>query len=296
MLLYLIAAAVAAALPQAPVATPPAAANQADQRFTVVVEGEGPDVILIPGLASSRKVWAGISGRLAKAHRVHLIQVAGFAGLPAGPNASGAVAAPLADAIASYVRANNLKAPAIIGHSLGGEVALIIGARHPGTAGRLMVVDALPFYSLIIDPTATVEKVAPRAAALRDAMLAASADQSAAMGAASIARLVKTEAARGPVIEDGRTSDRTTVANAVYEVMTTDLRPELTRIKAPTTIVYAYDAVYGVPPAAIDSLFGNAYKGLAGVQLDRIDGSFHFVMLDQPALFDAAVDRFLKGS
>ena len=32
---------------------------------------------------------------------------------------------------------------------------------------------------------------------------------------------------------------------------------------------------------------------LYGVKLERVDGSFHFIMHDQPAAFQAAVDRFL---
>jgi pimeloyl-ACP methyl ester carboxylesterase len=55
-------------------------------------------------------------------------------------------------AVADYSRRERLKMPTIIGHSLGGEVALMLGARYPDQVGRLLIVDALPFYSLLIDP------------------------------------------------------------------------------------------------------------------------------------------------
>lgn len=261
--------------------------------ISVVVVGSGPDVILIPGLASSRDVWAGLVGTLKATHRLHLVQLAGFAGAPPVAGASSRVAAPAAEAIAAYIRRARLKAPAVIGHSLGGEAALMLGARHPDQVGRLLIVDALPFYSLLFDPAATVAGVTPRATGFRDGMLAASPEQFAASQTAAIAGLVKTEAARPKLIAEGGASDRATVANATYELMTTDLRPELKAITAPVEVVYAYDPVYGVPAATIDATFRAAYAATPIVSFTRIEGSFHFAMIDQPEAFTRAVVAFI---
>ncbi|MFJ7004936.1 alpha/beta fold hydrolase [Pseudomonas putida] len=265
----------------------------AGERISVTVEGTGPDVILIPGLASSREVWAGLASTLRQQHRLHLVQVAGFAGLPAVPAVDGRVAAPVAEAVAGYIRSQRLEAPAVIGHSLGGEVALMLGARHPEQVGRLMVVDALPFYTLLIDPTATAETAAPQAAAFRDGMLLAPAAQAEAMQRTAIDRLAKTTAARPALVEAALRSDRRAVADATYELMTTDLRPELGSIQSPVQVVYAYDPLYGIPAASVDATFENAYAGARNISFKRIDGSFHFVMLDQPQAFAEAVVGFL---
>lgn len=275
-------------------ATHAVAAEPAAPRFTVTVQGSGPDVILIPGLASSTAVWDATAARLRTRHRVHLVQVAGFAGAPVAGNAEGPIVEPLVEALAAYIRDNRLRAPAVIGHSLGGETALMLAARHPEAVGRVMAVDSLPFYSLLFNPTATVEAVRPQADAMRDALLAQTDAQAAAAAEGSIARLVRTEAARAAPIAWGRASDRSVVARAVHELITTDLRPELGRIRAPLTVLYAYDPLYGVPAEAIDGLFRSAYANAAGATLQRIDGSFHFIMLDQPEAFAAAVDRFLQ--
>src|SRR5687767_12015381 len=133
----------ALALASALLAAPAAAAPFKPTRISVAVRGSGPDVILIPGLSASRGIWnstvAAVPG-----YRYHLVQVAGFAGTQAGGNAAGKVAAPVADEIARYIAAHRLDRPAIVGHSMGGSIALMVGARHPGLAGRLMVVDMLP--------------------------------------------------------------------------------------------------------------------------------------------------------
>ncbi|EKT4483443.1 alpha/beta hydrolase [Pseudomonas putida] len=275
------------------VAAPSQPVPVAGERISVAVEGSGPDVILIPGLASSREVWSELASALRQQHRLHLVQVAGFAGSPAVPAVDGRVAAPVAEAVADYIRSQRLEAPAIIGHSLGGEVALMLGARHPELVGRLMVVDALPFYTLLIDPTATAETVAPQAVALRDGMLLAPAAQAEAMQRAAIDRLAKTAAARPALVEAALRSDRKAVADATYELMTTDLRPELGDIQAPVQVVYAYDPLYGIPAASVDATFANAYAGTRNISFKRIDGSFHFVMQDQPQAFAQAVVHFL---
>ena len=113
-------------------------------RFTAEVVGEGRDVILIPGLTASKEVWRGAVAAV-PGYRYHLIQVAGFAGAPARGNAgAGPMVAPLADEIARYIEANRLKRPAIVGHSMGGTLALMLAERHPELVGRTMVVDMLP--------------------------------------------------------------------------------------------------------------------------------------------------------
>ena len=264
------------------------------QRISVQTQGSGSDVILIPGLASSREVWADLTAELRKRHRIHLVELAGFASTPAVSNPDGKVIAPAVDAIAEYIRTQHLNAPAIIGHSLGGEIALMLGSRYPDQVGRLMIVDALPFYTLIIDPAATSETAVRQATAMRDWLLAQSPGQRVAFQKTSVAHLAKTEAVRPALVAAGIDSDRKTVADAVYELMITDLRPELGRIKAPIEIVYAYDALFGVPAAGVDTMYRQAYASAPDIHFTRIDNSFHFIMLDQPERFSSAVRTFLN--
>src|SRR5437879_5120763 len=104
LLALLLAAPASAPVAAVPVATAPAFAPT---RFTVEVVGNGPDVILIPGLTASKEVWRGTVATV-PGYRYHLIQVAGFAGAPARGNREGPVVAPLAEEIARYIRANGL--------------------------------------------------------------------------------------------------------------------------------------------------------------------------------------------
>ena len=263
-------------------------------RFAATVTGRGPDVILIPGLASSGAVWDATAKALASTHRVHVLHVAGFAGVPPGPNATGPVLPRLVDDIADY--AASLDHPAVIGHSMGGLVGLEVAAARPAAIGRLMIVEALPFYSLVFNPSATVTGVTPQAAMLRDRILALSADAYEQSQAASVTNMAKSDEARARVREWALASDRRVVATAMYEDMTTDARARLARIGVPVTVVYAYDAAMGVPVAAVDRLYSSAYDTLAGAKLIRIDGGYHFIMLDQPEAFAREVESFLSST
>ncbi|MDP2258631.1 MAG: alpha/beta hydrolase [Caulobacter sp.] len=263
-------------------------------RFTVEIRGEGPDVVLIPGLASSRAVWADTAARLEGRYRVHLVQVSGFAGEAVGGNAEGPVVSPLADEIAAYIKAQGLDRPAVIGHSMGGLTALMIAQRHPGLADRIMIVDALPFFSVLMGPTMTVETVTPRAAGLRDMLIGQSPEAFAAGQAQSMAGLVKSPQGRTDSLAWSMATDRSVMARAMYDVMTTDLRPALASVQTPVTVVYARDDAMGMGAGFVQPLYEGNYAALPAKTLIRVDGALHFVMLDQPDVFAAAVEQFLK--
>src|SRR3990167_6640559 len=93
------------------------------QRFDVETMGNGPDVVLIPGLNSTREVWRPTAEALASGHTVHLVQLAGF-GSPADANVDGPILDPLVDELSAYLVAQGIESPTVIGHSLGGFAAM----------------------------------------------------------------------------------------------------------------------------------------------------------------------------
>jgi pimeloyl-ACP methyl ester carboxylesterase len=263
--------------------------------FTVTVEGQGPDVIMIPGLACSSAVWRPEADKLKTHYRVHLIQVNGFAGTASGANASDPILAPTVDEIAAYIHANNLH-PAIVGHSLGGLMGLMLAEKHPEAVTRLMIVDSLPFYGMLFGPQATVETVKPQATAMRDRVVAGTQAEYAAKEPEIIARLTKSHNAESDaVVAAAQASDHAVVARAMYEDMTTDMRPALPKIPTPTTVLYAFDASIGFPQAAVDGIYQSGYAALPNKRLVRIDNSYHFIQIDQPEAFDREVQTFLAA-
>jgi pimeloyl-ACP methyl ester carboxylesterase len=252
-------------------------------RITVVTRGSGPDVILIPGLASSSGIWASTAAAI-PGYRYHFVQVAGFAGAPAAGNDSGPVAASVAEEIARYIAVRRLDRPAVVGHSMGGSIAMMLGARHPGAIGKVMVVDMLP------SPARTLGVPAPAMKPL--AKLIGGQLQ----GADRLRRDLKPLLARFGSFAwlEGR-SDPGVVARSVEELLGTDLTPELRRIRAPLTVVYACPTI-SLACSEVSGAFTRAYAARPGTRLVRIDRSGHTVMLDQPAAFQLALRGFLLGN
>jgi len=265
----------------------------ASDRLSVQVVGSGPDVILIPGMASSREVWTAQAERLKATHRVHLVQLAGFVGEP-WSHGDGAFVQPVVDELARYVREQKLSQPAVIGHSMGALIGLRLAQDHPGLVGKLMSVDSLPFFSALYGPTATVETATPIAANMAQTLIAMPGDAFAASQAQTGAGMARDPAMQEAIVRWSLASDRHAIAAAMRDVMTTDARPGLATMTTPVTALYAADADGGAPAAMAEALWGREYATLPGVKLIRVDDSRHFIMADQPERFGELVDAFLE--
>ena len=266
----------------------------ASDRIHVAVEGQGPDVIFIPGLSSSPAVWQGTVDHLAGRYRVHRIHVQGFAGAPAEGNATGPVAAPVAEEIARYIREQGLTKPAVVGHSMGGTMGMMLAARHPDLVGKLMVVDMIPFMGAMFGPPGTTaESVKPVADQVYAGQSSAPREQYLTQAKAAVTGMIKTEAARTGPLADVETSDQQVSASAFRELIVTDLRPELGKITAPVEVLYVKFNDPRMTDAITDAIYQMSFSTLPGAKLKRIDDSAHFIMLDQPAAFYSDLDTFL---
>ena len=270
----------------------------ASDRLHVRVDGpEGaPDLILIPGLSSSPEIWQGVVDHLAGRYRVHRIHVQGFAGAPAEGNATGPVATPVAEEIARYIREQGLTKPAVVGHSMGGTMGMMLAARHPDLVGKLMVVDMIPFMGAMFGPPGTTaESVAPVADQVFTAQSTAPRDQYLTQARAAVTAMIKTEAARSGPLQDTETSDQQVSASAFRELIVTDLRPELSKITAPTEVLYVKFNDPRMTDAITDAIYQMSFANLPNARLKRIDDSAHFIMLDQPTAFYGDLDAFLSA-
>jgi len=246
-------------------------------RFSVEVRGSGPDVVMIPGLTSGRHVWER-AVRDVPGYRYHLIQVAGFAGEPVRGNARGPVVGPLTAEIARYIQSAGLRRPAVVGHSMGGTVAMMLAARFPEHVGKVMVVDMMPQPTALYGGSAASQF----AAGLKDII----ADPA---GRRILSGLI---AAFSPPAEGGRGSDPDVVARAMHDLGTINLTDDLPRLKAPLTIVYAVRSEEG--RAGTGRAYAEAYRGARGARLVPILESGHLVMADQPGAFARALRGFLS--
>jgi len=295
LLLVPLAAGCAATGADSPPASATAAATFSSGRISVERVGEGPDVILIPGLSSSPEVWRSTIAAM-PGYRYHLVHVAGFAGAAPGENGSGPVVGPVADEIARYIRESKLDRPAIVGHSLGGSWAMMVAARHPELASRIMVVDMMPFLGAMFGgPSATPESVRPIAEQIRTGIATSTGEARRTSVERTIAGMVRTEALRADIVRHSLESDGPVSGQAMYDLATTDLRPELGRIAMPITVLYVTPAGAPVTDAQMDQYYTASYAAAPKAVLKRIPRAYHFIMLDEPEAFQRELKAFLGG-
>ena len=251
-------------------------------RISIEIVGTGPDVMLIPGLASSRETWRRTADRLRARYRLHLVQVDGFAGEPAQANASGPVFDPVAEAISAYLGRFGRPVP-VIGHSLGGTLGLAIAERHPGLISKLMLVDTLPFLGVIYaGPNATPDSIRPMAMAMKAQM---SGPMPEAMAQQMGAQMVTAPEDVARVVGWMKISDPAVVGTAMTDDMLVDLRPGLGDLKIPVSVLYE---------TPLGDAMKAGYAALPAGTLVEVRGAKPFIMYDPPALFDAALDQFLQ--
>jgi len=160
---------------------------------------------------------------------------------------------------------------------------------------QLVIVDTLPYYAVLFKPDATVEGIRPQADVMRQQIIAAPADQFALMQTTVVPQLVKDPEGVKLVIAGDVASDRAAFANAMYDDLQTDLRADVAGIKTPMLLVYPYDAgLQGADPGKVEAMYKAAYAGKPNLTMVRVDESRHFIMYDQPAKLDAALEGFLK--
>ncbi len=121
-------------------------------RLRVVELGNGPAVLLLHGMFVDRRTWQGVMQSLARELRTVAPDLPGFGeSEKPPPNRFPYGLEAFAEAVAGLYAGLRLGRVAVVGHGLGGAVALTLAARHPELVSRLVLVNTL-CYETKLDP------------------------------------------------------------------------------------------------------------------------------------------------
>ena len=241
--------------------------------FTVDVRGKGQAIIFIPGLGCPGEVWNDTVEHLAGRYQTHVLTLAGFAGTrPISKPLSRTVRKELA----RYIRSHRLEHPIIVGHSMGGFIAYWLAANLPDLVSGVIVVDAGPALSGELE----------EAEQLRDQWRGATDEQFADRTRVMFSGMTNDPKHLAPILDDVAKSDRKTLGDAVYELMTTDLRSEMPEIKAPVLVILA--------DGGLQDRIKQQVAAIPHHETIVLKNTHHFLMYDDPAGFYRAVDAFLS--
>ena len=260
----------------------------------VEVVGQGRPVLMIPGLNSAASTWTETCAALQPGVQCHIVQLPGFAGAPAV--ATDNFLAGMRDRLLAYLDERKLDKPVVMGHSLGGVLALQMAAEQPGRIERLVIVDSLPFLAGLRGMSPEAARGA--AAAMRQQMLAATSAQWEA-GARQGAMGMSRNPANGErVVAWSLASDRTTSAQAMSELWGDDLRPLLPKITTPTLVLGAWAAFepMGSTLESTQRIFETQYAGLKGANVVMSQRGYHFLMWDDADWLVGEVKGFLAAA
>ena len=255
-------------------------AQPSERTFSVEVTGSGPDLVLIPGLAGGGAVWDGTVARFASSNTVHVVTLAGFGGeAPIEASTQDGFLDAVRDDLVGYVQA--LNGPAVVaGHSLGGWTALRVGLAAPESVSHVVVVDALPFLAAAQDPTMTAARAAEMGAGMKQMMALSPPDQFRVQQQMALASMITDPDTAAAYLDAHAASDPATVAQAFYDMFTTDLRDEMDELEVPTLVLAAGAGYGGMDEAAVRALYEGQYGD--AIRVEVVPESRHFIQLDQP--------------
>lgn len=226
------------------------------------VAGRGQPVVLVHGLSGSTRWWIRNIPPLAHHYQLFLVDLPGFGSMR--KIWRDFTLATAADWLADVIRALGLQRVHIIGHSMGGYIALRLAALHPELVEGLVL--AAP--AGVPGVRTVFGEALPLLRALR-------------YGTPGFLPVVARDALRaGP----------RSLLRATLDLLQQDVRPYLKAVRAPVLLIWgSRDAL--VSPASGEVL----RQALAQARLVTIPRAGHVVMYDAPDEFNAATMRFLGG-
>ena len=250
----------------------------------VSAHGAGPPVVVLHGLFGHGGNWAAIARRLAASHRVLLVDLRNHGASPHHPRMDYPA---MAEDVAAVIDAAGGSA-AVIGHSMGGKVAMTLALDSPGRVLRLVAVDIAP---VAYPPTLRAYAEAMASLPLRPGMRRAEADS-------ALREAIPDPAERGFLLQNLRL----------------DATVPSWRCNLPA-IIDAMDAISAAPPAAEAARWEGEALFVAGERSAYVDargraaalarfpaaafvvvpGAGHWVHAEAPEAFLGAVLPFLAG-
>tara|TARA_R110002050_G_scaffold15706_4_gene48114 strand:- start:6527 stop:7363 length:837 start_codon:yes stop_codon:yes gene_type:complete len=248
--------------------------NAQESSFKVAVVGKGEPVLLFPGFTCTGEVWNDVVNELSKNYECHIFTFAGFGGVPA-------IEKPwlntIKESILNYIVDQKLIKPTLIGHSLGGALALWM-ASEKDNYGKIIVVDALPSTGALMMPNFKSEYIVydnPYNTQLLNMEEKAFEKMASQMAEGMTLNVSKREQIKKWIQQ----ADRNTYVYGYTDLLKLDLRDLISNIKAPVTILAATEP-YG--EETVKKTYQEQYTNLEEFTIEFAAESAHFIMFDQP--------------
>jgi N-formylmaleamate deformylase len=261
--------------------TPP---PRAVSPLTVHTTGAGRAVVLLPDLGMPPAAWDTTVAHLSPKYQVHVLEVAGFAGAPEVP---GPLMPQLREALVRYLTEHHLEGAVLVGMLFGATVAYWVAATEPALVGGVVAVDT---------PVSRFDGTLPPEAEVgREVLRRAAPDAFAEMIRRRYRQLLNDQTLAATLAQQAGRSSQRVVAEAFYDSVTRDLRPGITRIRAPVLSLLTTENVPPAERAEQQEAFRAELAPIPRHEVVVVSGAHHYLMFDTPEVFFDQLDRFLAS-
>ena len=253
--------------------------------FEIQKTGKGEQsIIFIPGFASSGEVWNETITKFENEYICYSLTMSGFAGAEPqiNPNFKNWV-----NSISEFIKDNKINKPILIGHSMGGGLALSVASDYPNLISKIIVVDGLPCLQSLSNPSFKSKEENDCSSTVNQ-MMGMTNEQFYQMQKISIPRLLEDSTMHEKVLSWSVKSDRKTFAQMYCDFWNTDLREKIKSIECPSLILLEPYFV-NLKPSIEEQ-----YKNLKNVDLQFANKGLHFIMFDDKEWYFRQLTNYLK--
>jgi N-formylmaleamate deformylase len=252
--------------------------------------GHGPTaIIFIPGLTCGPWEWAREIAALSQHDTVYALTLSGFDGIPY------AIAGDPFEAFSrdfwALLDERNIVRPVVIGHSLGGTLAIAVAEQHSDRLAGILALDGLPVFPSLAQADASARAEAAKTAAAQIA--AETHDQVVAYEKTYMQSAMRDSTLIDQVAELEGRSDPKGIAAWIDADLSHDLRPNLAQIAIPFVELMPYAEPSPYTQAQTLAFYQSLVAGAPHVTVVPIPNARHFAMFDQPQAVDDAITKFL---
>ncbi len=180
---------------------------------------------------------------------IHLVTLAGFDGTKA-PDPVSPFIQPAAESVVDCLEANGVQNVSLVGHSLGGVVAML-AALGMDRAERVLIEDSVPFLSALFFPGNTPEMARAYRPTLESQLELMDKEAWLQWAKSGLAVQAISEGGRDTVFEDVRAADLKASKAAYLNIMTTDYSEDFAKVSVPVAVLISFDPGAGLLRSAV---------------------------------------------